>query len=218
MNLPFTQQQFFEVFSRYNEDAMPLQLGLFLLGLSAFGAMVVRRRDSDRVISAILAALWAWMGIVYHLMYFREVNPAATLFGAVFLGAAAVFAWTGAVRGRLVFDGGSRVRRITGHALVAYALVGYPLLSAMLGREFPGMPTFGLPCPTTIFTIGMLAFLSAPFPRTVFVVPIAWALVGSQAAWLLGVYEDMGLLIAGLAGVWLVFDPPVRVNHLREAS
>jgi hypothetical protein len=213
MSLAFTQQQFFEVFSRYNEAVMPLQIGLFLLGLSAFGAMVVRRRDSDRVISAILAGLWAWMGVVYHFIYFRELNPAATLFGAMFLGGAGIFAWVGVVQGRLVFDCESRARRVAGHALIAYAVVGYPLLSAILGREFPEIPTFGLPCPTTIFTIGMLAFLSAPFPRYVFAIPIAWALIGAQAALLLGVYEDLGLLVAGLAGVWLAFDSPREAKH-----
>jgi hypothetical protein len=83
----------------------------------------------------------------------------------------------------------------------------------MLGREFPEMPTFGLPCPTTIFTLGMLAFLAAPFPRYVFVIPITWALIGSQAAFRLGVYEDFGLLVAGLAGVWLAFDPPAQRRH-----
>jgi hypothetical protein len=213
MSLPFTQEQFFEVFARYNEAVMPLQIGLVLLGLSAFGAMVVRRRDSDRVVSAILAGLWIWMGVVYHLIYFREVNPAATLFGVMFLGGAGIFAWVGVVQGRLVFDCESRARRVAGHSLIAYALVGYPLLSAILGREFPEMPTFGLPCPTTIFTIGMLAFLAAPFPRYVFAIPIAWALIGSQAALLLGVYEDLGLLVAGLAGVWLAFDPRREAKH-----
>ena len=210
MSLPFTQPQFFEVFARYNEAVMPLQIGLFLLGLTAYGALIVRRRGSDRVISAILAGLWAWMAIVYHFIFFREVNPAATLFGIVFLVGAAAFAWAGALRGRLVFDGESRARRIAGHALIAYALVVYPLLSTMLGREFPAIPTFGLPCPTTVFTLGMLAFLSAPFPRYVFAIPIVWAIIGAQAAFLLGVYEDLGLMLAGLAGVWLVFDPPAR--------
>jgi hypothetical protein len=164
------------------------------------------------VVSAILAGLWAWMGVVYHFIYFTPVNPGARLFAVVFIAQAAVFAWSGAVRGRLAFDGESRWRRIAGHALIAYALVGYPLLSLMLGREFPETPTFGLPCPTTIFTIGMLAFLSAPFPRTVLAVPIAWAFIGGQAALMLGVYEDIGLLVAGLAGVWLVFDRPAQAE------
>ena len=208
MSLPFSREQFFEVFARYNEGVMPLQLALFLLALSALGALVVRRPGSDRVVSAILAALWAWMGVVYHFVYFAPVNSAAPLFGILFLGGAAVFAWAGVVRGRLAFDGENRARRITGHALIAYALVGYPLLSVMLGREYPGMPTFGVPCPTTIFTIGMLGFLSAPFPRYVLVVPVAWALIASQAVLQLGLYEDLGLIAAGLAGAWLAFDFP----------
>jgi hypothetical protein len=208
MNLPFTRDQFFEVFARYNEGVMPLQLALFLLALSAFGAMVIRRRGSDRVVSAILAGVWAWMGIVYHFIYFAPVNPAAPVFGAMFLTAAALFAWAGMVRGRLVFDADNRARRIAGHALIAYALVGYPIVSLLLGRQYPDVPTFGVPCPTTIFTIGMLAFLSRPFPRYVLVVPIAWAFIGGQAAFLLGVPEDLGLLLAGLAGLWLAFDRP----------
>ena len=212
MSLPFTREQFFEVFARYNEGVMPLQLVLLLLALSAFGAVVVRRRGSDRVVSAILAGLWAWMGIVYHFIYFAPVTPAARMFAAMFLVAAALFAWAGVARGRLVFDGESRARRVVGHALIAYALVGYPLLSLLLGRQFPELPTFGLPCPTTIFTIGMLAFLSAPFPRYVLVLPIAWAFIGGQAALALGVYEDIGLLVAGLAGAWLVFDRPAQTR------
>jgi Family of unknown function (DUF6064) len=209
MSLPFTQRQFFEVFGRYNDAVMPLQIGLVLLALSAYLALTVRRRDSDRVISVVLAVLWAW-GAVYHLAFFRAVNPAATPFGVLFVAGAAVFAWSGVGRGRMVFDCESRARRIAGHALIGYALVAYPLLSAMLGREFPEMPTFGLPCPTTIFTLGMLAFLSTPVPRHVFALPIAWVLIGAQGAFLLGVYEDLGLLVAGLTGVWLAFDPPGR--------
>lgn len=206
MNLPFTPQQFFDVFGRYNETVTPLQIGLVLLGLSAYGAMVLRRPDSDRVISAILAGLWTWAGVVYHLLYFRTINPAATLFGVLFLAAAALFVWAGVVRRRLVFDSENGARRIAGHALLVYSLVAYPLVSAMLGRGFPEIPTFGLPCPTTIFTLGMLAFLAPPFPRYVFAVPIAWSFIGAQAALLLGVYEDLGLLVAGLVGIWLVFD------------
>jgi hypothetical protein len=136
------------------------------------------------------------------------VNAAAPVFAAMFLAAAALLAWAGVVRGQLVFDGDSRARRIAGHALIAYALVGYPIVSLLVGRQYPDVPTFGVPCPTTIFTIGMLAFLSRPFPRYVLVVPIAWALIGGQAAFLLGVPEDLGLLLAGLAGLWLAFGRP----------
>jgi hypothetical protein len=206
--LPFTREQFFEVFGRYNEGVLPMQLVLFLLGVSAFLALVARRSASDRVISAILAALWVWAGVVYHFLYFSAVNPAAWLFGGVFLLGAAALAWSGVWHRRLAFDGESRARRIAGHVLIAYALVGYPLASLIAGRAYPALPTFGVPCAMTIFTIGMLAFVSGPFPRYVLAVPIAWAFVGGQAALMLGVYEDLGLLAAGLTGMWLAFDRP----------
>jgi hypothetical protein len=210
MSLPFTRAQFFDVFGRYNEGVMPLQVGLYLLAVTAFLAMMARQRRVDRVVSAILAALWAWMGVVYHLTYFAPVNPAARFFGGAFVLAAAAFLWAGVLHGRLVFSGESRARRMTGHVLIAYALVGYPLLSLLIGRTYPEMPTFGAPCPTTIFTIGMLAFVAGPYPRYVMAVPLAWAFIGTQAAFALGMYEDLGLLLAGLAGVWLMFDAPLQ--------
>ena len=211
MSLPFSAAQFFEVMERYNETVFPLQIALVLLALTAYGAMLVRRRDSDRVISAILAAFWVWSGVIYHYMSFREINNAATVFAIVFVLGALSFLWAG-LRGRLVFDDETRAKRIAGHALIAYALVVYPLVSAILGREFPGIPTFGMPCPTTVFTIGMLSFSSTPVPRYVFAIPIAWAFVGGQAAFLLGVYEDLGLLVAGMVALWLAFEPRARMR------
>jgi hypothetical protein len=67
----------------------------------------------------------------------------------------------------------------------------------------PELPTFGLPCPTTIFTIGLLALAPSSSPRAVLAVPILWCLVGSQAAFLLDVAPDFGLLAAGVAAIAL---------------
>jgi hypothetical protein len=72
------------------------------------------------------------------------------------------------------------------------------------------MPTFGLPCPTTLFTIGLLACLVPPYPRSTLVVPVLWCLVGAQAAFLLGVPQDLGLLVAAAVGAFLI----VRARRL----
>jgi Family of unknown function (DUF6064) len=60
------------------------------------------------------------------------------------------------------------------------------------------IPTFGLPCPTTIFTAGLL-LLAAPHSRTLAIVPIVWSVVGGSAAFLLGVSADYALPVAGAA-------------------
>jgi hypothetical protein len=206
MSLPFTVEEFFGVFRDYNEAVWPIQFALNGLAIAIVAMVVVSRRHSGRVVSAALALLWAWMGLVYHLVYFREVNPAAVLFGAAFIAGAAAFAWAGVVQGRLQFECRENSRCAAGYVLIAYALIVYPAFALLSGHEYPAMPTFGLPCPTTIFTIGVLALLKPPFPRYVFAIPLFWTAVGSQAALLFGMHEDLGLLVAGLAGLWFMIE------------
>jgi uncharacterized protein DUF6064 len=199
MSLPFDAGQFFRVFARYNEAVWPAQIALVLAALAILALLALRRDWADRAICALLALLWAWMAIVYHFGFFAAINPAALLFGMVFLVGAAAFFWSGALRGWVRFSARAATSRAVGYLLIAYALLGYPLASFALGHRYPATPTFGLPCPTTIFTLGVLAFQRAPCRIEVLIVPLAWALIASHAAWLLGVYEDFGLLLAGVA-------------------
>jgi hypothetical protein len=212
LNLPFGEQAFFEVMARYNSDLWPGQLAFYALAIGTVPMLFSRHRLSDRFVSLSLAALWAWMGVVYHIGYFSDINPAAPAFGAAFIVAAGIFAWEGVVRHRLRFRNDA-LRPPIGLALLAYAMVGYPLLALLFGRSFPVVATLGLPCPTVIFTLGALAFLKRPYPRYVFAIPLAWTLIGSQASFLFGIHEDLGLLVAGAAGAWMLFDHPRHVRH-----
>jgi hypothetical protein len=85
-----------------------------------------------------------------------------------------------------------------------FALVAYPAWNSFSGHRYPAFPTFGLPCPTTLFTLGLLAFLTAPYPRSPLLVPLLWCFVGAQAAFLLGVRADLALLVAGVFGIVLL--------------
>ena len=88
----------------------------------------------------------------------------------------------------------------------------YPALGDALGHRYPAAPTFGLPCPTTIFTIGLLLWAAHRMPRAVLVIPIVWAVFGFQAAVFLGVREDLGLLVAGASAAMLLF-PKRAINR-----
>jgi len=50
-----------------------------------------------------------------------------------------------------------------------------------------------------------MAFIAKPIPRLILVVPILWSVIGGQAAILLSVPQDFGLLVAGAIGVALAF-------------
>ena len=95
--------------------------------------------------------------------------------------------------------------RITGALFLAYALIVYPLLAISFGHGYPRTPAFGItPCPTTIFTFGLLLWTDDYLPKYVLVIPALWSLIGFSAAVQLGVYEDFGLVVAGVVGTAMI--------------
>ena len=204
MTLPFTSDQFYAVFGAYNEAVWPAQLFLVALAVLALVFVAFPRRWSGQAVSVILALLWAWSGLAYHLTFFTSINPLAYVFAAVSATGALVFIWQGVVRRRLRFQFARSARAAVGVALVVFALFIYPAWSVYSGHGYPEMPSFGLPCPTTLFTMGLLTFLVPPYPRSTLVVPVLWCLVGVQAAFLLGVWQDLALLVAAAVGAVLI--------------
>jgi len=201
MALPFTVEQFYGVFRDYNAAVWPAQWFLVALALVAVGAVLKPQPWSGVVVSSILGVLWAWIALIYHLAFFARISPAAYGFAAGSAVGAVVFIWQGVIRRRLSFRWVPGLNAMAGVALIAFALVVYPVWSAYAGHPYPATPTFGLPCPTTIFTIGLLCFAVPPMPRSPLIVPLLWCLVGAQAAFLLGVQPDLGLIAAAVVGV-----------------
>jgi len=218
MSLPFTLEQFFMVFARYNESVWPMQVALTAAALVSVALLFSSRVWASRVISFLMALLWAWMAVAYHFAFFSSINPAAWLFGAVFLLGSLAFAWFGVVRTDLIFRPVLGVRGIAGATLIVFALILYPAIGYLVGHRYPSAPTFGLPCPTTIFTLGLLLFAAHPMPRWVLIVPILWAAVGSLAAFQLGVLEDLALLVAGVVAIVLMVLWPAPSQRIRIES
>lgn len=204
MRLPFTSEQFFAVFRAYNVTVWPAQVVLIALALIALTLLVAPRRWSGVAISAVLAFLWLWVGLVYHLAFFATINPLAYGFAILSIAGGLIFFWHGVVKRSIRFQLALNARNVMGVVLVFYALVVYPVWSMYAGHHYPTLPTFGLPCPTTIFTVGVLAFLVPPYPRSTLIVPVLWCLVGVQAAFFLGVPQDLGLAGAAIACVYLL--------------
>lgn len=216
MQPPFTTEQFLDVMARYNEAVWPMQVAFYVLaGLLVLWG-VRSSRASDRWASGLLAFLWAWMGVVYHWVFFTSINPAAWLFGALFVAQAAVFLLAGALGARLSFRLETDAYGVTGAAFMAYALVLYPILGALAGHPYPHSPTFGLPCPTTIVTFGLLLWATRRVPLWVLAVPAIWSLIGTGAALRFGIPEDYGLLVAGVVGTIMIVLKNRRLRAVPE--
>ena len=204
MNLPFTVDQFLSVFEQYHLAVWPMPILLNLLALAAIYLAIRKTAASNRLIAAILGFFWLWIGLAYHFAFFTAINPAAYAFALLNVIQGMVFLYVGVVRQQLSFRFQANTLGITGAFLMLYSIVVYPLLGYALGRVYPTSPTFGLPCPTTIFTFGMLLWTDLRFPKSVLIIPFLWSLIVLCAALTLGVLEDTGLLIAGIVGLALL--------------
>lgn len=204
MNLPFTPDQFLDVFKSYNLTVWPAQILLVFLALLMIFVLFKKNFYSDRLISIGLAVLWLWMGIVYHIIFFTRINPAAYLFGTLYVIQAGLFVYYGIITKELIYTYSNNTVGIISILFFLYALIFYPLLSYQFGHLYPSTPTFGLPCPTTIFTFGMI-MLMEDRKKIIFIIPIVWSLVGFIAALKLGIYQDVGLLIAGVISAIILF-------------
>ena len=202
--IPFTADQFHGVFRAYNTAVWPAQWLLIALGMAAVVLALVRWRWSGVAVSAVLAALWAWIAVAYHLAFFARISTPAYGFAALSAAGAVIFIWQGVVRRRLAFRWHRDWKSAAGVALIVFALAVYPVWSTFAGHPYPELPTFGLPCPTTIFTIGLLCFAATPAPRSPLIVPLLWCLVGSQASFLFGVWPDLGLVAASAVCIGLL--------------
>ena len=144
------------------------------------------------------------MGIVYHLWFFSAINRAALIFAAFFVLEGVIFFIVGVLKHQLKFHFSLNSYGIVDGVFLLYALIVYPVLGYWLGHKYPAAPTFGLPCPTTIFTFGMLLWTSRRVPLYVLAIPLAWTFLGFWAAISLGMPEDFGLLAAGVIGSLLI--------------
>jgi hypothetical protein len=199
MKLPFTLEQFLDVFRQYNISVWPMQILLIVLALVATYFSIFKKPYSDKIIVFILTFLWLWMGVAYQLIYFSSINKAAIIFGSLFIMQSLLFFYFGIIKNKLIFQFNLNKYGVTGMALAIVALVVYPLLGYWFGHVYPSSPTFGLPCPTTIFTLGILLLSSSGMPFIVVIIPAIWSIIGFSAAASLGMKEDTVLLIAGFA-------------------
>lgn len=215
--LPFTVDQFFSVFAAYNKAIWPAQIIAYLLGAGALWAILMARPWAGRIVATILALYWVWNGLAYHLAFFAPINPAAHGFAVLFVLQGLLLFGYGTVAGRLGFARSIDWRGALGLVLIAYSGLIYAALGYALGHAWPNAPVFGVaPCPTTIFTVGVLMLAAGSLPLWLVAIPVIWAAIGATAAILLAVPEDLGLLVSGVLGAILL--PSWASRRARHAA
>jgi hypothetical protein len=196
MRLPFTHDQFLDLFATYNRALWPALLGLWIVTGLALVRLFLTPSRSSRLASAVLVLHWIWSAAVYLFGYFRRINPAASIFAVGFLLEAGLLLWRGVLTRRVQFTAATGGWRVAAILLILYAML-YPVIGIAFGLNVPRLPSFGVPCPTTILTIGLLLLAPRSEARRLGVIPLLWAAIGGSAAFLLGIRADLALPVAG---------------------
>jgi hypothetical protein len=212
--IPFSRDVFLSLFEIYNAAIWPAQIAAYALGLLAVLLALKPYRGSGRVVALLLAAAWLWNGVAYHMLHFATINWAAWIFGFFFVAQGLLLLVTGLLRGRLAFRFAGDAAGRAGLAMIAFAMAAYPLIGVLDGQAWPRLAPFGVaPCPTTIFTFGMLLLAEPRVPMHLLVLPALWSLIGGAAAWLIHIPQDLALPAAALLTVALA----LRKNRLDRA-
>lgn len=204
MQLPFTMDEFLNVFAQYNTSVFPLQIIFVMFACFLVYLAYKNFKFSDLVINISLAFYWLWIGLVYHITFFSSINKAAYFFGILFIVQGLLFIYAGVIRKELRYATERSMEAYFGWAFIAYAIIIYPIIGMISGHSYPKAPTFGLPCPTTIFTFGMFLFVRNRFPYYLLIIPVLWSILGFSAALQLSITEDFGLSFAGVIGLLLI--------------
>jgi hypothetical protein len=205
MLLASNTENFFNVFRDYNDAIWPMQIVFYLIALSMIFLVFYKKSWSSRAISVMLAIFWVWVGLVYYLMFFRQNTPFIAIpFGILFIVQAALFLYLGVYKGGLSFGFKSDIYGLLGAFFILFSLVLYPIIGYISGHTYPAAPIIIAPCPTTIFTFGLLLMLEKNFNKYLLIIPLLWALVGTGAVVMYGVYADVMLPITGIMSTALI--------------
>lgn len=206
IKFPFTVKEFLDIFAQYNQAIEPMQIVMYILGLGSIFLVMKENKYSNKLILAVLSFMWLWMGMVYQIKFFSSINKAAFVFGIFFIIQGLVFLYWGLIKEQIKFQLTRDLAGYIGGLLIVYALVIYPIIGSLLGHSYPYSPCFGVaPCPTTIFTFGMLLWTNKKFAKSILFIPLMWSMIGFTAAIKLGIKEDIGLLAAGVVSVITIF-------------
>lgn len=204
MKTPFTIDQFFEIFEKYNSSVFPFQIIIIIIGIATLFLIHSPKEIKNKLITGFLGFLWLWIGIVYHIAFFSSINKAAYAFGGLFI-IQGVFFVIELFRERLKFAFRGSAREYLGYFFIIFGLIIYPVISYLLEDSFARTISLGLPCPTTIMTFGFLMLTGARFPKYLLIIPTVWAIVGTGAATSFGVYQDYVMLVSAIiANIYLL--------------
>jgi len=199
----FSTEEFLLVLESYNLAIWPLQIIVYVLIALVLFLLFKQTKYSAKIVILVLSFLWLFNGIVFSLIYWSPSHFFGYSFGALCIIQGLLFLYS--MKGSDITIGSpDKTYTSIGLLFVFYATIGYQILGYFLGHIYPQFFPVGLvPCPTTIFTFGIFLIINNKIPLQYYVIPLIISIGGFLAA-ANGIYEDIGLILAGIFGTILL--------------
>lgn len=201
----------------YNEAIFPMQILLIFVALALTYLLFSKpSARNNNLMKGYLSFLCAWNGILFFLIYGREL-PGKILGAPLFILAAVLFTWdikSGKTQFRL--PEATWQKYLTGLLLLSAFM--YPLVGAALGHVYPESCTFGvMPCPTTVFALALLSAALPEADKKVYVVLLVWALPAlGKCLGALDLYEDCILFWTGVYSLMILIKTWKKEKRTKE--
>jgi hypothetical protein len=185
--LLFSPRTYYRMLERQNEAVWPAHFVTLGLGLGILGLLGRPTPWQSRIISTIVAAVWAWVAWSVLWQRYTTINWAATYLAWLFVIEILLLIWVGVIRERLSLRPSRDATGILGIAIFILALAFYPLLAPLSGRAWHQAEMFGIaPDPTVLATLGLL-LLAKGRPRwELLVIPALWCSIAGATLWAMG--------------------------------
>ena len=201
--LLFSPRTYYRLLELYNLAIWPAQIVGVAIGLAIVALLVTKRGGRGRVIAGLLAACWLWIAWAFQYQRYAQINWAAPWFAAAFALEALLLVVVGVVAGRTVLQPASGGKFRIATAVVAIAVLGYPLLAPLAGRAWTTAEIFGVAAdPTAIATVAVLALVRGRVRWLLLIVPLLWCAIAAATLWAIGGAEAVVVVVATLVALW----------------
>lgn len=199
---------FISTIADYNSNTWKFQIAFYLIGILLTILIYKKPVDSvKRAMKLYLGICYLWISTVFFLRYGSgEFHKELT---AAYFGLISILFFIDIFTNKITLE---RNRRYDKGVSAIYILsLLYPVVGFLLGRHFPEISMWLMPCPLTVFAIALLTSFKTAKNTWMYILLLLWALPGLPKSFMFNIQED---LILGLAGVFGII--VLALQHRRD--
>lgn len=197
--LLFAPRTYWRLFELMNEALWPAQVLGVLLGAALIALARIGGPGPARAAAILLAIAWISVTWFFFLERYAPINWAAEYMAWGFAAQAVLLVAAAAPRGFLAFALPPSARVRIGRAMIYAAVLLYPALAGIVGREWRQAEIFGFsPDATALAALGVALLMPGRARALLMPLPVIWCLVGGATLYTMKAPEWPLLPIAAL--------------------